>query len=382
MRNARFVLSTVGISLLLNGLLPEEKSEWMARLNSAANQQTLDPETSAKVDELKQRVADELANSNVAKRRRISAELNGLYGLYEEQLDQARQDVLYLVTTDTVMGKTTAAILSAFLKPYAAFVEVYAPKKLSTATRTDFADGIKELISWCEECVPGYQAQGYRVVFNLTGGFKSLQGYLTIIGMFYADEMIYIFESGSHLLSIPRLPLQIDYNSLNQYSVQLEMMNAGHLFEVEEVMGIPEGMIEIVSSGRETEPSYAGLSTWGTLIWNRTREQALSSGLLPFPRLRYEKRFRDDFERATRQQRVELQGCLAKVSHLLQDQQGDISVLKRDGGLRYDNYSGCSEHGRPIGHFRINQGDRVSCRAEDGNLLLRRFGDHSINDNP
>ena len=43
--------------------------------------------------------------------------------------------------------------------------------------------------------MPGYRQSHYRVVFNLVGGFKSLQGYMNTLGMFYADEIIYIFEA-------------------------------------------------------------------------------------------------------------------------------------------------------------------------------------------
>ena len=379
MPHPQLVLSTVGISLLLNGLLPEEENEWKKRLNLATNTLVLEDAVASKVAELKQRAADRLQTMAVPERRRISAELNGLYGLYEGQLDRARRDVLYLVTTDTAMGQATADVLCAFLRPYAAQVAIYVPPRLSTATRMHFADGMKALINWCEECVPGYQQQGYRVIFNLTGGFKSLQGYLNIIGMFYADEMIYIFETGSAVLAIPKLPIQIDYAGLRHYSAELEMMNAGHLLGLDAVAGLPGAMIEIVT---EHDIEYAGLSTWGALIWNRARDAALSDDLLAFPRLRYSDRFRKEFQQADRRMRIELQGRLAKVSALLEDSQGDTSVLKRDGGLRYKDYIGHVANGKPIGHFYINQGDRVSCVAERGGLLLRRFGPHTVNDNP
>jgi CRISPR/Cas system-associated protein Csm6 len=48
------------------------------------------------------------------------------------------------------------------------------------------------------------------VVFNLTGGFKSVQGFLQAISSFYADETIYIFQFSSELLQIPRLPIKLD----------------------------------------------------------------------------------------------------------------------------------------------------------------------------
>lgn len=211
----------------------------------------------------------------------------------------------------------------------------------------------------------------------MTAAFKSLQGYLNIMGMFYADEIVYIFETGSQLLRIPRLPLQVDINTLRESSMKLAMMAQGHIFPQDQVSSIPDGLLEIDDRGSAT------LSDWGELIWNRIRKELLGEDLLPFPRLQYTDTFRKDFENSDRKNRAELQEILAKVSGILEDNQGDTSALKRHGGLQYDVYTNkCTKDGRPIGHFRVSQSRRVSCTAEDGALRLRRYGEHSINDNP
>jgi hypothetical protein len=256
-------------------------------------------------------------------------------------------------------------------------VDVYVPEGLSTADPSTFSKGMKKLIRWCEDTIPGYRDAGYRVVFNLTAAFKSLQGYLNIMGMFYADEMVYIFETGAQLLSIPRLPLQVNINALRESRMELAMMAQGHIFPFEQVASIPDGLLEIDNQGSAT------LSDWGELIWNRVRQELLGEDLLPFPRLQYTDTFRRDFKDAARKDRAELQEVLAKVSGILEDNRGDTSALKRDGGLQYDVYTNkYTKDGRPIGHFRVSQSKRVSCTVEDGALRLRRYGEHSINDNP
>ncbi|MGH8009494.1 MAG: putative CRISPR-associated protein, partial [Candidatus Binatia bacterium] len=74
---------------------------------------------------------------------------------------------------------------------------------------------------------------------------------------------------------------------------------------------------------------------------------------------------------------------LAKVAGLLDGHRGDTASLKKDGGLQYDVYTGRKTvEGNPIGHFRVSQGRRVSCVAESGVLCLRRYGEHTVNDNP
>lgn len=376
MVNKRFVVSTVGISVLLN-VLDRLESAWRDRLNKAANDRQLDNDLAQKIEELAQKATVQLQQSDVPGRRRISAELNGLYGIYGGDLSAGKADMHYLVATDTALGRKAADVVCAFLQENGLSVDVYVPGDLSTATPSAFSRGMKQLIHWCESTIPGYRDAGYRVVFNLTAAFKSLQGYLNIMGMFYADEMVYIFETGSQLLSIPRLPLQIDVDALRDYRLELAMMAQSHVFSQEQVSDIPAGLLDIDEQGN------AWLSDWGLLVWNRVRQELLGDDLLPFPRLQYTDTFRRDFKQATPVERAELQEILAKVSGLLEDSHGDTAPLKRDGGLQYDVYTGkTAKDGRPIGHFRVSQSRRVSCTAEDGALRLRRYGEHSINDNP
>jgi CRISPR/Cas system-associated protein Csm6 len=69
---------------------------------------------------------------------------------------------------------------------------------------------LAELIEWCEQTPPTFREKQIKVVFNLTGGFKSTNGWLQTLGMFYAGEIVYIFESQSEMLRIPRIPVAID----------------------------------------------------------------------------------------------------------------------------------------------------------------------------
>ncbi len=377
MAQPKLVLSTVGIAVLLNSLSKEE-DDWRRRLNQEANVTVLQPETDQKVEELKQRALDSLRRGDAKGNRALSAELNGLYGLYTDRLELGRADMQYLIATDTALGRAAADIVSQFLREQGMNLDVYVPEGLSTADPQTFSGGIKKLMHWCEETIPAYQQQGYRVIFNLTGAFKSLQGYLNIVGMFYADEIVYIFETGAQMLSIPRLPLQVDVNTLREHRIELALMAQGHIYPIENVQEIPSGLLEIDLTG------HAFLSDWGQLIWNRVQSELFSTDEpLPFPRLQYTDTFRRDFRRASVEQRIELHKVLAKVSALLEDQDGDITRLKADGGLQYGNLSGKqSSDGRPIGHFRITQARRVTCTAQDGALRLRRFGEHEVNEHP
>ncbi|MEJ5250060.1 putative CRISPR-associated protein [Caldilinea sp.] len=377
-RQRQLVLTTVGISLFLKSLSPEEREEGgEKRLNRHANATELPPDLEAFLAELVARAEQTLTEGTVAAKRLVSAELNGLYGLYEDQLQRARNDVHVLVATDTVLGCRAAQTLEAFLRSQGITnVQMWVPEQLSSGDNRRFSHGIKELLRWCEETIPEYRADGYRIVFNLTGAFKSLQSYLNIAGMFYADEIVYIFESSKQLLRIPRLPIQVDIAPLQTYCTQLALLDAGAILPHGEVANLPEGLLDIDQHGDVT------LSEWGRLIWNRVRHELLQKELLPFPNLVYEESFRRDFDRAAPEERVDLQRTLARVSVLLNE--GGVVRLKQDGGLQYEDYQNRrSVDGRPIGHFRLTQGRRVSCVAEGERLRLRHFGAHDrVNDNP
>jgi putative CRISPR-associated protein (TIGR02619 family) len=200
----RVIVSPVGISLFFNVLEQKERQGLIPKLNQHSNDAELPDVLSGSVEELGFRAQERLAKGSIRERRRLSAELNGLYGFYHDQM-QANQDVHILIATDTELGRKAAQIVENFLRDTIGFqnVQIVIPEGLNTASVSNFSRGIKDLLSTFEKLLPGYAEGGYEIIFNLTGSFKSLQGYLSIIGMFYADRLVYIFERSDELLNIP-----------------------------------------------------------------------------------------------------------------------------------------------------------------------------------
>lgn len=367
------VISTIGTSLLTNQIQRNnvEEKDWYNHLRKTANKSL--KETPADVlkiiDTLVERAKEKLVNSKISDIRQASAELNGIYGLYQEQLTAGNQDIHWLIATDTAQGSKTAEIVESFLRKQGINVNIYVPPSLSTASTSAFSEGIDNLIAWLQETIPPYKDNGYKVCFNLVGSFKSLQGYLNTIGMFYADEIIYIFEGeGSQLITIPRLPINIDKSVIEPYKIPLALMNAGTDISVDDetVKDIPESLVY-------SDGEVMTLSTWGKLIWSEAKEEVLSQELLSLPKLEYQSSFINDYQQVLdKNQRVKLQETLAKVSHLLTRSNGDTTLLRQDGGLQYSRLTNSDN----IDHFRVTQGLRISCKAEGGKLILRRYGEH------
>ncbi|MBF0528724.1 MAG: CRISPR-associated protein [Deltaproteobacteria bacterium] len=370
----RFVLSTVGIGLLLNSLKPEEKSQWQAQITHLSNVKDISSDQAAfpKVQELLARAQANLAEGGVTTRRRLSPELNGLYGLYGDQLS-SDGDVHYLISTDTGLGRSSARIIEQFMRSQGMKTSIFVPDGLNTATVADFSKGIKQLLIWCEKTLPGYQESGYEVVFNLTAAFKSLQGYLNIMGMFYADQLLYIFEGSSEILVIPRLPIRVDTELLLAHADRLALLAAGGELPLKEITDMPEALLKVDRHGNAT------ISEWGLLVWNRMKKVVLGrERLLSFPFLKYEQSFQKDFKNAAPRQRISVQETLAEASVFLMNSGGNPNILRGNGGKQYDNFTGVQKvDGCPIGHFRINDGDRISCIAKGGILRLRHFGVHA-----
>ncbi len=371
-----FVTSTVGTSLLtkqINRSNPQEK-DWMRFLIYHANstvKQT--PQNILEIIEILQERARKILNTeDFNSIRRSSAELNGIYGLYNNKLDQGQQDIHWLIATDTAQGQATAQLIQEFLEQHKISVQILTPKGLSAANTNVFSAAIDEILIWMDETIPSYKESGYQMIFNLVGGFKSLQAYLNTIGMFYADEILYIFEGeNSELIKIPQLPINIDYSQIKP--VEFALMAAGLELKVSNLEGVPQTLLF------QVEDEFT-LSTWGLLVWNKAKKELLSGELLPYERIQYETSFIKDYDKVkSRSGRIKLQETLAKASALLIQHNGNTAYLKGDGGILYEVYT--NKNG--IAHFRVTQGIRVSCVWVEGNLILRRYGkEPDVNRNP
>lgn len=360
------IVSTVGTSLLTNQINPknEEERNWNQQLRDHANCKEETPDSvKAIINTLKERARESLATVTIAKIRRSSAELNGIYGLYTENLSQGQQDLHFLIATDTLQGQTTAEVVEEFLRSQGLQASSYTPAGLSTATTQSFAEGMDDLIVWLQKTVKPLRGN-YKVYFNLVGSFKSLQGYMNTIGMFYADAILYIFEGhNSELITIPRLPIEVDTQLLAPHTVALALMDAGAGLSADETRGIPEAMLG-ECQGKKV------LSTWGTLTWDEAKASLLSQKLLSFPKLIYADTFHADYNRVKNpKQQVELQQDLAKISRILQESSGDTRSLRSLDYSPYQNSDG-------IDHFRVNLSLRVSCRKVQNGLELRYYGTH------
>ncbi len=373
MRN--LIISTIGTSLLTNPATKEEQNELYKYSNCKENECPV--EIKNLIEALVPKVEQKLNIADIPTLRKISAELNGILGFYNNDLNKAKNDIHFLICTDTYQGKVSADIEKKFFESKEIVCQIIVPKGLSTKNKESFSDGIKELLKIFDETLEGYKQSGFQIIFNLTGGFKSLQGYLNTIAMFYADKIIYIFESPqSELIEIPRLPIKINLELFNNFKNKLFLLNAGYLYDSNEFQEFPESAIDIIDN-------KVILSIWGEVIWNKVKYDLIEP-LPSLPYLKYENSFIESYNSIIdKNEKFKLVEKLSKVSVRLIENNGDISILKKDGGFLYENYKSKFEGSIPLGHFRINDGYRISCLYKNNQLYLRKYGNHDfVNNNP
>jgi putative CRISPR-associated protein (TIGR02619 family) len=276
-----FVLSPSGTSLLTNQANHDER-KLVGKYANTKQLHQIPVEDQVILQALASRVEETIAQTDQTLAARLSAELNGIIKLYKGQW-QRQLDYHVLLCTDTWLGETTAQLVGVWLRSQGLMVEVKRQDDLQTEDIERFQWALSELVGWCQEIVSGYRTAGYQVVFNLTGGFKSVQGFLQTLATFYADETIYIFETATELLRIPRLPVQMTAeDTVRQHLTSFRRLSMG--LSVKEIASIPETLLM-----RDHEI----FSPWGELVWEQTKPKLYGDRLYPSPgdRLRYGEKF-------------------------------------------------------------------------------------------
>ncbi len=270
-----FILSPCGTSLLTHRASEEERQLINKFSNAKSKEDTAS--NAEKLQQILERQRQKLSIADPNHVWRLSAELNAIVKLYGGNLYNGARDYHVLLCTDTWLGEQAAEAVGEWMRGKGLNnVEVKRQTDLQTADVTCFQVALAEIVQWCEETLPVWQQSGYHIIFNLTGGFKSVQGFLQTLAMFYADESVYIFESAD-LLRIPRIPIQINAEEILEKFVKEFRRMANKLLVPEfDVSAIPQTMLMIFDG-------QATLSPWGEIVWQRSWKSLYERKLHPSP---------------------------------------------------------------------------------------------------
>lgn len=285
------IVSTCGTSLLTNNVDPDLRN-LLTDFANRSKPEDVPPEQRQRIQQHLDARREEFTRETDLKRLMdLSAELNGVIRFYGGNPGIAR-DQHVLLATDTWLGESTARIVADVLERYDHQVEVKRVRDLRTDDPDNFRWAMSDLVAWCAETVRGYRDAGHRVVFNLTGGFKSVQGFMQALGMIYADESVYVFERTEQLLRLPRLPVQLDSAAiLCRHLAVFRRIAAGLPVCEAEVADVPESLVNVLDG-------QAVFSPWAELVWQEAYRAVYGAGLLApiTPKLVLGPRFRQTLD--------------------------------------------------------------------------------------
>lgn len=365
-RTPRVVLSPCGTSLLTNGCTDDERRLLGRHSNSFRLEDLGDDQAAveARVDS----VAALLETADAATARRVSAELNGLLTLCDEQPAHPA-DHLILLCTDTWLGERTGQIVQGWLHRNGHLsVELRRQVDLQTRDLHKFQISLSNLVRWWGEAVDEYRRRQYRILFNLTGGFKSVQGFLQTLGNLYADETVYIFETSRALLRVPRLPIRLDMlDAVRQHQYVIRRLDAALPVAAADLADVPETFLE-------RDGADVLLSPWGTIVWDQSRKTLYAEGVLPPPtdRVRFAETFLPSTKSLSPDRYANLNDKLDKLATFLE---GDQVRPVRSLDLKplRNNPKPPSTH--EFDAWADRDAKRVFCRYEGDVLVLDRLDD-------
>lgn len=333
-------VTTCGVSVLSN----HAEEEVRRVLRSEANSREFPP---ALRDHLLER-GRTFGAASLEDAAELSAEINSLKDLGSGRIPAGTH---LLIASDTALGRESSELVRAYLARSGVRAETYSIPDLVTHDLDCFRSGVANLVAWCEAHL---RDQG-RVVFNLTGGFKALPGVMQALGVRYADEVVYRFETGA-LLRIPRLPVRWDvaHWMREKQDVLRRLEHRGHL-PLAELGGVPETFL-FVSDDQAT------FSDWGRLEWAAAKDELYGRALLApaSPRLRYTERFKRDAARLDRILTRRLNERLDQLAAHLDPDAGANTSFSR--GLDFKPLQGPAY-----------KGSTHECDAYDGKRIFGHF---------
>lgn len=268
-----FILSTCGTSLFTNGISNELRSEFAEYANEK-DWSEIPHDIASRLKQHAEQQKQKLLAADLDLVKILSAELNSLLS-WQSNRSSDSQDMHVLLATDTALGQATAEIIQQWLISQGNTVTITSASGLNTASLQSFRESLSELTTTLIEQVSSYKGNGYQIIFNLAGGFKALNGFLQAFSTIYADETVYIFESSSEVLSIPKLPFRLDAEQIVKENLHIFRRLAYQLpVNKTEANAIPETLL--FSIGDDIT-----LSEWGELLWQSSYKEMYKKSLLP-----------------------------------------------------------------------------------------------------
>lgn len=267
------IITMVGTSIFEN-YLEEKKNSGIRNFIEDIKDKTLS-ERGVYENELKE-IERQLKEYINAKRKEeklinISAELKSLSKLRELLGNDLE---VYLLTSDTLLGKLAGEILEEVLKEKLHF-EVKEPKVIKNLRVEDynkFKNGLDNLLREVDNIASGYWDN---VIINITGGFKAVIPHLTILAQINRCPIYYIFEDTEALIKIPYIPLDIRWEIFDKYYEFFYKLEKEDIVDIENlnIGNIDNKSLEDIRSLLEEAGNLYELNPLGIYLWEKYKQK-------------------------------------------------------------------------------------------------------------
>lgn len=204
----------------------------------------------------------------------LSAEIKSLVKLKEELKDEIE---IYLLHSDTILSKLAAEIIEEVVPTVRDLedlkAEIRGISSLQIWDRRQFNHGMANLINEIYTIAGEYWDN---VVINITGGYKAIIPYLTILGQINRCPIYYIFEETDSLIKIPNIPLAkewLDWAQIGEYEEILMKLDKGITDENEYYKIRNSEFYKQYSFLLWEEKPFAELNPIGKIIYQKYREK-------------------------------------------------------------------------------------------------------------
>lgn len=234
-----FIYNTCGTSTLTNPA--RGNKELLTLLNSNSNvknRSEISDEAYNSIEKLWESQIELWSNYKLEEAQLYSAEINSLTTWQKTNNVKNEDCYCYLLHTDTILGELSAHLVEEWIKSNNYMgVELVAMEGLNTKNLDSFENGLSNFAKWAFENISNDSSDNLKCIFNVAGGFKSVSGFMQILGQFLADETIYMFEGKGSVLSMPKLPViwsEIDsieknFDDYHKISLGIELEDYSYL---------------------------------------------------------------------------------------------------------------------------------------------------------
>ncbi|MGI6393636.1 MAG: putative CRISPR-associated protein [bacterium] len=216
------IISTVGTSVFTNYIefchenelekLPSIENNFNALENLDADQLSTDGEEDRKKIET-------IIYTHWVNEKNSSAEIESIKKFIESRELPIHNIELHFFATDTAQSKLASQIISKYFKEnYNFSCDLKVIKNLSISSSEDFeSKGLVNLANSILKTIERLKKVEGQIFINITGGYKGVIPYITLISQMYELPIFYLYENSSNIVTVPQLPIAFDWGVVEEY---------------------------------------------------------------------------------------------------------------------------------------------------------------------